>query len=252
MRLRLVLAVCFTLLMVGLQRSSASAQEPLPLPPPEATRPSLRVDPFIAIYGGMAFPTKTNAQVDGTSSNTHFTVTDQTFSNSKTLGGKIGLWSPSLRERTGLDYGFALDFTSFQPDIKSGRFRATGISNGTPVSAITWLNKVDVDSLLFTVNLLFRIPLYISEEFPNGRFYPYGGGGIGVQSTSIYSQDRNKSDFGTQALAGLNFFLTKRVAMFTEYKYTYAKQTLEFATSNEQYIFAVHHAVFGLAIHFGP
>jgi len=220
-------------------------------PPPAETAAPASVDPFIALYGGMAFPTKTNAQVDSAADNDHFTVIDQAFSNSKSLGGKIGLWTPMWRERTGLDVGFAFDVTNYQPDIKSGRFRATGTANGTPVSAITWLNKVDVNSTLLTVNLMFRVPLYVSAEFPNGRIDPYGGGGVGIQNTSFGSQGKAPRDFGTQALAGLNVFMTRRIAFFGEYKYTHVKQTLNFATSEEQYTFAVHHAVFGLAVHFG-
>lgn len=250
------LAVVAAMLLVGLCPPGLLAQETIPSAdePPSSLkvdRPPINVDFFIALYGGMAFPTKTNAQVDSASRNDHFTVIDQAFSSSKSLGGKIGVWVPTLRERTGLDFGYAIDVTNYQPDIKSGRFKATGIANGAPVSAVTWADKINVDSTLYTLNLLFRVPLYVSAEYPNGRVYPYGGGGVGIQNTSFGTQGRAPRDFGTQALAGLNLFLTPHIAMFGEYKFTNVKQTLGFATSDEKYTFAVHHAVFGLAYHFG-
>jgi hypothetical protein len=124
--------------------------------------PTVTSDPYIALFGGITSPTKTEAHVDNPSNNSHFTVLDQGFSPSKSIGGKIGIWFTNLRKRTAPDFGLELDITNYQPDIKTGPYKATGISRGAPTSSITWTNKIDVDATLIALNLLGRIP-YISQ-----------------------------------------------------------------------------------------
>jgi hypothetical protein len=51
--------------------------------------PTASVDPYVALFGGITSPTKTEAHVDNPSNNSHFTVLDQGFSPSKSIGGKI-------------------------------------------------------------------------------------------------------------------------------------------------------------------
>ncbi len=155
-----------------------------------------------------------------------------------------------------MDVGLELDITNFQPDLKTGPFKASGVSRGISISSITWTNKIDVDATILAMNLLVRVPLYVSEDYPHGRLAPYGGGGVGFQNTSYGSQSDASNALSLQALAGANFFITRWFSFFSEYKYTHAKQTLVFGStaagtySEEKYTFAVNHLLFGLALHF--
>ena len=214
-----------------------------------------QVDPYIALFGGVTLPSKTDGKVNNAGMN--LTVLDQDFGSSKSLGGKVGVWFPGLRRSTGLDFGVELDVTNYQPDVKAGRFQANGTLNGTPVVATaSRSSNMDVNATIVATNLLFRLPLYVSAEFPQGRLYPYLGGGPGVQKSSFGSNGKSDYDLALQAVAGMHVFLAKRVSLFAEYKFTHATQTFGFtsstgATQDERYTFNVSHVVGGLAVHFG-
>jgi opacity protein-like surface antigen len=212
--------------------------------------PSHQVDPYIALFGGLALPSRTDTTVESGALNQHFTVLDQNFGSSRSLGGKIGVWVPALRRSVGLDYGLELDVTNYQPDVKAGRFRASGTASGSPVIGASMSSTLNVNSTIVAANLLLRLPLSVSEEFPNGRLYPYLGGGPGFQN-STFSGGRANSDFAVQAVAGLHVFLAKRLSLFGEYKYTHVTQTFGLGSQDATFTFNVSHLVGGLAFHFG-
>lgn len=236
-----VLSAC--VLMVGWSVPMASAQE-------ETSPP--QIDPYIALFGGVALPSTTDRRVDDLSANAHFTVLDGGYASSPSLGGKVGMWFPGLRPSTGLDFGLGIDVTNYQPDIKAGTRRATATVNGVTVTGTSSrAAETDINSTLVALNLLLRAPLFVSEAFPHGRLYPYLGGGIGFQSSKPPSGFASQLDPAFEGLAGLNVFLTRRVALFTEYKFTHAEQTFNFGTQNQTVTFNVSHVVAGLAFHFG-
>lgn len=214
--------------------------------------PAPQIDPYIALFGGIAMPFNTDRRVDDNTLNNHFTVLDAAYGNSKTLGGKVGMWFPGTRRWSGLDLGIELDVTNFQPDIQSGTRKATGTINGIPVTGTsTRAAKSDVNSTILAINGLVRFPMAISSEFPHGRLYPYIGGGIGMQNSSYESEGKAPHDLALQALAGLQILLTRRVALFAEYKFTHAQQTFTFGSQDQTINFDVSHLVAGLAIHLG-
>lgn len=222
----------------------------------EGTLPAPHVDSYIAVFGGATFPSDTDVKVDDNARDLHFTVLDQTFSKSKSLGGKVGAWFPGFRRSTALDLGLEIDVTNYQPDVKAGHFRATGTANGNTVVGATMPATLDVNSTIVAMNVLLRLPLYVSEEYPHGRLYPYIGGGPGFQNSSFGSQGKANYDFAVQGVAGVHVFLIRQVSIFAEYKFTHAEQTFGFITStgttqDERYTFNVSHAVAGLAVHFG-
>ena len=214
--------------------------------------PEPQIDPYIALFGGIAMPFNTDRRVDDNTLNNHFTVLDAAYGNSKTLGGKIGMWFPGTRRFSAVDLGVELDVTNYQPDIQAGTRRATGPVNGVPVTGTsTRAAKTDVNSTILAVNGLVRLPMYVSPEFPHGRFYPYIGGGIGMQNSSYDSDGRAPHDLALQGLAGVQILLTRRVALFAEYKFTHAQQTFTFGSQDQTINFDVSHLVAGLAVHLG-
>ena len=227
-------------LLVGWSAPLASAQED----------PPLQVDPYIALFGGVTLPSRTDTKIESSEFNQHVTVFDQTFASSRSLGGKVGVWVPAFRRATRLDYGLELDVTNYQPDVKAGRFRASGTVSGIPVIGASMSSNLNVNSTIIAANLLLRLPLYVSEEFPHGRLYPYLGGGPGFQN-STFDGGRANSDFAIQAVAGLHVFLAKRVSLFGEYKFTHVDQTFGLGGQDVTFTFNVSHVVAGLAFHFG-
>lgn len=217
----------------------------------EDTDTTPQIDPYIALFGGIAMPSNTDRRVDDDTFNQHFTVLDGAYGNSKTLGGKIGMWFPGTRRFSAVDLGVELDVTNYQPDIQAGTRRATGTANGVPVVASTRGANTDVNSTILAVNGLVRLPMYVSPEFPHGRLYPYVGGGIGMQNSSYGSDGRAPHDLALQGLAGLHILLTRRVALFAEYKFTHAQQTFTFGSQDQTINFNVSHLVGGPAVHLG-
>lgn len=234
---------CLVVLTLWWSVPMVSAQDSTPAP---------QIDPYIAVFGGIAMPSNTDRRVDDNTLNNHFTVLDGAYGNSKTLGGKVGMWFPGTRRSSGLDLGIELDVTNFQPDIQAGTRRATGTVNGIPITGTsTRASKTDVNSTILAVNGLVRLPLYVSVEYPHGRLYPYMGGGVGMQNSSYGSDGRAPHDLALQGLAGVHLLLTRRVALFAEYKFTHAQQTFTFGSQDQTINFNVSHVVAGLAIHLG-
>lgn len=224
----------------------------VPVTHAQDSAPEPQIDPYIALFGGIATPFNTDRRVDDNTLNNHFTVLDAAYGNSKTLGGKIGMWFPGTRRFSAVDLGVELDVTNYQPDIQAGTRRATGTVNGVPVTGTsTRAAKTDVNSTILAVNGLVRLPMYVSPEFPHGRFYPYIGGGIGMQNSSYDSDGRAPHDLALQGLAGVQILLTRRVALFAEYKFTHAQQTFTFGSQDQTINFDVSHLVAGLAVHLG-
>ncbi len=93
------------------------------------------------------------------------------------------------------------------------------------------MNKNEVVVRTIAVNALFRIPFGVTEALPHGRWYPYLGVGGGVQHANMRlsdgSEDSN-SALLVQGLGGVKIFIVRHVAIFREYKFTYADQTFVF------------------------
>jgi opacity protein-like surface antigen len=82
---------------------------------------------------------------------------------------------------------------------------------------------------------LFRVPLLVNEEIPQGRVQPYVGIGpsislytyahadLGPPTNSISGTSSIGSAMGFQLPVGIAVQLSPRVALFSEYRYAYYK-----------------------------
>jgi len=122
----------------------------------------------------------------------------------------------------------------------AGPFSSTDPFPGARMRVATW-----------AVNAIVR--------FSGERFQPYIGVGPGVFWGRISGNDVNAAgnNFGTgsdtslglNALAGARFFVTKRLALFGEYKYNRA--TFDFGGSAQlHFLYQAQHFVGGLSLHF--
>lgn len=205
-------------------------------------------DVYLSIFGGVSLPFKTDVTQSGSS---NLTVNDVNLSNSASHGGKAGVWFTAPRKSLGLDLGIELDITGYSPDQKSGQVLRT--TSGASVIS----NSLDLGATFVGFNFLARLPIGVTPELPNGRWFPYVGIGGGVERLSYQTaRSREGSDPSPalQALGGFKVFLFKHVALFGEVKFTHASHTLEFQgtgfTFSDELTLNTVHGVGGLSFHF--
>jgi opacity protein-like surface antigen len=106
--------------------------------------------------------------------------------------------------------------------------RFSGLFAGASGERTIRLQAADVEVTGVTLNLLYRFRLLAGPEHPRGRLQPYVGVGGGAfiarlaTRTSVFDVNKDIADTdvrpGFQALAGARWFITRRVALFAEYK----------------------------------
>lgn len=209
------------------------------------------VDAYLSLYGGIASPFKTDV-TESTSFSSSVTAKDSKLDNSASIGGKAGLWFTAPRKSLGLDLGLELDVTNFGPDQKAGQVLAT--TSGFNIVT----SSVNLNATLIGINFLARLPVGVTADFPNGRWYPYLGIGGGVERltfrTANSTNEGRDSSPAFQGLGGIKVFLFKHVAVFAEAKYTHASHTLDFqgvgVTATDKLTVDTVHGVGGLSFHF--
>ena len=194
--------------------------------------PSLAAaEPFADLYVGGAFTSNSDAtlSVSGASA-----TGEIKWQSSVTAGGRVGYWFA----RPGW-LGVALDVSFFTPD---------GDTKVIPISAL----------------VMFRAPLLVSGDYPHGRLQPYVGAGPGlfmsrasgdVGDGGLGTVSDTSVDLGLDVRGGVSYLVTKRLALFAEYKFTHVSPEFHFElvpgfTANVQTRFDTHHVVGGLSFRF--
>jgi opacity protein-like surface antigen len=201
--------------------------------------PSLAsAEPYLEGFAGAAFTNDKNLDTKLGLSGLPVSVLDGTlksvdFNTSPVFGGKVGYFFD--RPFLGGNFGLELEAYHSEPDVASQTVTYSGLQLGAPVEFKTTIQKADIDLTTVALNLLYRLELYQSDNFPHGRFQPYAGVGLGLfiatLATTTTPFDTNKKiddtnvQPGGQILAGARFFLTPHIALFAEYKFI---QTAEF------------------------
>jgi opacity protein-like surface antigen len=176
-------------------------------------------EPYAGLFVGGAF--SQNADLDSRLFAGEFR--DVRLDTSLVVGGKVGFFfePPVLGGNVGLE----LEVYHYRPDIdqQTVTFAVNGFSG--PVQ----LRRSDVQVTPIALNALYRFPLMRSPEFPRGRLHPYGGVGLGAFIANLESRttildvntkfDDSDVQPGFQAIAGVRYFVTPRLALFGEYKY---------------------------------
>lgn len=186
---------------------------------------------------------------------------DKSYEGSIYYGVKATYW-PSPESRIG--YGF--DFVHYK--VFADTKRSTNVSgtlNGNPYNQNEPINNtlgrfsISHGINLATINVLFRNRIGVSENFPSGRFQPYGGIGLGIVVNHPESEFRGgplyqKYQFGGfswQVLGGMEYRLDKKFGIFFEYKYTDYKPTVDIENGGEATArFRTHHLAFGTTYRF--
>jgi opacity protein-like surface antigen len=198
----------------------------LVLVPVLATASSAYSEPWVDFFLGAAIPSRDDVEVKETGQTA--TVKDVNFNDSLLFGGRIGWWTGSLPW-----FGLALDVFHFSPDIN----RQTRTFTLLGVSTTDVFEPVDVSVTVIAFNFMGRYGLSVSQEFKNGRTQLYGGIGPGIFITTTKdkgnfdpsNQRESDTSVGLDVKAGIKFFLTKNMAIFTEGRFTHHSPELKFS-----------------------
>jgi hypothetical protein len=189
------------------------------------------IDFYVSGFGGYSSPLESDLTFRGTTISSHYQL-----EQSPSFGGKVGMWFTAPRRTLGIDVGAEVDVTNFHPD--------------TPGS-------LELSATYFGVHMLARVPMGVTQELPNGRWFPYigvGGGGQRLTFEAPGTTEGRHTAPAFQGLWGAKVFLSKHIAVFGEGKYTRASHTMEFQYGSVILPFdlTVHalHGVGGLSLHF--
>ncbi|MGH7312676.1 MAG: outer membrane protein [Candidatus Rokuibacteriota bacterium] len=232
---------------------------------------------YLAVFGGTAFTESktTETRLDLTSPLGTVTVLDGTFTevdfhDSLLVGAKLGYFF--TRPLLGGQFGSELDVSYTEPHASRQTVTFSGTMFGAPTTTDMSIQSVRFEVFTVALNLLYRLPLLTSAEYPHGRLQPYIGAGAGAFIATMYTRtspfDSNTrihdTDVqpGVQALGGLKFFVFRNVAVFAEYRFAQTDEfTFDFKatgtvggvpmteTARDRSDLTQHHAAFGLAIH---
>lgn len=199
------------------------------------------IDVYISGFGGYSFPFKTDIAGGG------ITVKDAELDNSPSFGGKIGIWFTGTREAVGIDLGAEIDVTNFNPNLPGGQVLTSNLG-------LVRTNALDLNATYFGINVLARLPMGVTPELPNGRWFPYIGVGGGGQRVTLQTtgptEGRNTSP-AFQGLGGVKVFLSRHIAAFAEGKFIHASHTfdVEGGPAISADLNSIH-GVGGLSLHF--
>lgn len=178
------------------------------------------------------------------------THSDLDLQNSVLYGGKIGYYFRSARW-----FGLETEIFNTTPNIKQQTHTFSNPSTA-PVSATLQGAHLRV-TMWSPINIMLR--------YPKGRLQPYIGLGPGIFFARIKGEGlgaenptstSSNGTIGFNAKAGVEYFMTRHLSVFGEWKYNYAR----FSFSENQDLFpfpyafkatySVQNVAFGLAYHF--
>jgi hypothetical protein len=213
-----------------------SPNEVLPNPP---TMSSGTPELYMSFMTGVALPRSADATfTDGTSPGI---VNDIDYNMKFSIGGSGGVWFPTRDKLAGFDLGMELTGFLWFPDAPWRQENYNGVTDSSGVFQGT---STEIQGLYIGPNFLVRYPMGISETYPNGRWHPYVGIGVGMHQMAMRPggsrgisafcctpggnldtnpiPDQRDTTYGWMALAGVKGHLFKYVAAFAEAKYIQA------------------------------
>ena len=175
------------------------------------------VDIYISGFGGYSHPFKTDISLGG------LELRDVKLDSAPSFGGKIGMWITAPRKTLGIDVGVEVDVTNFNPDASSGQVLSSS------VGTVMLVQTLDLNATYFGLSVLARLPMDVTPELPNGRWFPYIGLGGGGQRLTFQmpgtNEGRNTAP-AFQGSGGAKVFITKNIAAFAEGKFIHASHSI--------------------------
>ncbi|MGC4096061.1 MAG: hypothetical protein QM706_03005 [Nitrospira sp.] len=189
------------------------------------TMSSGTIEPYLSFMAGIAIPFSQDATfTDGT---TPTVVKDVDYQTKHSFGGNAGIWFPTRSKLAGFDLGVEITGFIWYADV------ACCVENYNFSPAIGG-TTTEVNGIYVGSNFLVRYPMAISEAYPNGRWFPYVGIGVGAhqmatkpggqRGTGFYQAITEERDttVAFMGVGGIKAHLFKYVGAFVEAKYIHA------------------------------
>lgn len=231
-------------------RATVNSETPLPVPGMQSEQIVVRpTEGYFAGFGGYTFGGKFDAEGTGIFNGMSFG--NGSLANSAVVGAKAGGFFPESLNW----FGVEAELFNTTPHIEQqgaaagSHMRVTTLAINAIARAQFACEKKHVDTEQVTERFAFH---YVTEFC---RLQPYAGVGLGIYwvdiSNSSFSAHANFVP-GFNALAGVRYYVTNRIAMFTEYKYNRA--TFDFAgvqgLAGFEGVYSVNHIVGGISYHY--
>jgi opacity protein-like surface antigen len=206
--------------------SSQRVADPYALSPDPPTMSSGTLEPYISVMAGIAVPRSHDATfTDGTQPTV---VPNIDYQTKHSVGGNAGIWFPTRHKLAGFDLGVEITGFIWYADVACcqdnyNRDPATGAGTTT-----------EINGIYIGSNFLIRYPMAISEAYPNGRWHPYVGIGVGAHQMAMKPGGQRGVGFQNaitelrdttvafMGVGGIKAHLFKYVAVFAEAKYIHA------------------------------
>ena len=214
---------------------SQRVADPYAISPGLPTMSSGTPELYLSFMSGIAMTRSADATfTDGTQPTV---INDVDYRNNFAIGGNAGVWFPTRKQLWGFDLGMELTGFLWQADVAFGR----NSYNQNPVTGAG--TTTEIQGLYIGPNFLIRYPMAMSEAYPNGRWFPYVGIGVGMHQMAMRPggslgisaccavggnldtnpiPDQRDTTVGWQAVGGVKAHLFKYVAAFVEAKYLQA------------------------------
>ena len=182
-------------------------------------------EPYVSAMAGIAIPRSADATfTDGTQPTV---IRDVDYQTKHSVGGNAGIWFPTRNKLAGFDLGVEITGFIWYADVACcvENFNFSPANGG---------ETTEVQGVYVGSNFLLRYPMAISEAYPNGRWFPYVGIGVGAhqmlmrpggqRGTGFFNAitDHRSTAIAFQGVGGVKVHLFKYVALFAEAKYIHA------------------------------
>lgn len=179
--------------------------------------------PYVGVQVGASIPVANGTSVDGNG------ITNPSFSSNVAGGVQVGYDFLGNKRYPNMQYfSFAVDYMANGLYVNNAITRTTGAQH----------------SLALLASL--KLPMAKSNEFPNGRFFPYVSVGPTLNFTSLNRSDA--TNIGVLVEPGVKYFVTKKVSTDLAYRMNYTEVNLsnsndfknvKFKNANNMVIFRV-------------
>jgi hypothetical protein len=205
--------------------SSQRVADPYALSPDPPTMSSGTLEPYVSVMAGIAIPRSADATfTDGTQPTV---IPNVDYQTKHSFGGNAGIWFPTRNKLAGFDVGVEITGFIWYADVACcvENFNFSPANGG---------ETTEVQGVYIGSNFLIRYPMAISEAYPNGRWHPYVGIGVGAhqmlmrpggqRGTGFFNAitDQRSTTIAFQGVGGIKMHLFKYVALFAEAKYIHA------------------------------
>ena len=209
---------------------------------------------YIAGQFGVALPSigggLNNAEFNATSP--PFEISDQPLKSSLLYGAKVGYYFPRVSW-----FGLETEVYNTTPHMKQLETTWT-IPAGTFLPGFGTLPVSVTNPVSLAGNhlrVLMWAPVNLMFRYPNGRFQPYIGFGPGIFFARVnvteegFEASQSNTRVGVNAKIGAEFFITRHVAVFGEWKYNWVRFNFDEALGIAA-TYNMHLAAGGLSYHF--